>query len=351
MIPPRADGSRPPSSEEGQAIGDPEAVVLDVGHGNAAVFLDGPQAIVVDAGPGDLVARTLEDHGVQDIAALVISHRHHDHDSELPSLLADEDLRVRRLFVNADPNRNPTTPFEHQLRGAFRDSRRRSGTELQQANETLGGYMSTEHLSVEVLAPNSDLAFAGVGAKKAKGGSAHPHAMAVVLRVTAPSGRSVFLGSDLEYAAYRALLDSEEIDVGSTVLVYPHHGGLSGAPDEEAFAEELTRAVDPEILIFSHGRERFDNPRREVVRGVRSARESPKVRIVCTQLSTHCSASAIDAAGRLDSTLESRGAGLGHSCAGSLRISLASEGPLLPSGAAHLAFVLGLERSICAPSE
>ena len=63
-------------SERG-SDGLPEAIILDVGHGNAAVFLDAGQALVVDAGPGDLVAGTLVDHDALEIVGLVISHRHH----------------------------------------------------------------------------------------------------------------------------------------------------------------------------------------------------------------------------------------------------------------------------------
>src|SRR4051812_24375736 len=90
----RTDSSMPQTPEgvtdsEKASDGLPEAIILDVGHGNAAVFLDAGQALVVDAGPGDLVAGTLVDHDALEIVGLVISHRHHDHTSELPSLLSN----------------------------------------------------------------------------------------------------------------------------------------------------------------------------------------------------------------------------------------------------------------------
>lgn len=328
-----------------------EAFLLDVGHGNAAIFVDGERALVVDAGPGDLVAGTLEQLGIRDVAALVISHRHHDHDSELPSLLMNRDLRVRRLFVNADPLRNPTSYFARHLRGAFNDSHLRNGTELHQANATLGQYISTDRLEVTVLWPPADMAFAGVGAKTESGGTAHPHAMAVVLRVAVPEGRSVLLGADLDYQGFRTLLDANAFDPRSDVLVYPHHGGLTGAPDEEAFAGELACAVDPELVVFSHGRDRYENPRPEVVRGVRSGRAQPRIRVMCTQLSKHCSADPIAPQNCLDPHVTSRGASLGHSCAGSIRLSLSAGGALVPLGATHLAFVLEqVDGNLCIPA-
>ena len=331
--------AEPPSAEDRAPDGLPEAIILDVGHGNAAVFLDGRRALIVDAGPGDLVASTLADQHTSEIAALIISHRHHDHTSELPSLLANPDLSVRRLFINADPSRDPTTRFEHDLRAGFNDSLARNATELQQINETLGGYMSTDRLQVEVLAPSADLAFGGVGSPAASGGSVGAHAMAVVLRVSFPGGRSVLLCADQEFAGFRHLLDCGS-DLQADILVYPHHGGLTGAQDEEAFARELTSAVKPRLVIFSHGRTRHRNPRVEIVRGVRSAGISPPVRVVCTQLSVHCSATALAADERLDDSVRSRGAASGHSCSGSLRLSLDDGAPLLAFGAEHLRFVL-----------
>lgn len=128
----------------------PYGIILDVGHGNAAVFVDGDAAIVVDAGSGDLVADTLEREGIRQISALIISHRHHDHTSELPALLSSRDICVHRLFVNADPTRKPQGVFEQQLVAAFNDSLMRNQTELQQANVTLGHHMGTAHLDVNV---------------------------------------------------------------------------------------------------------------------------------------------------------------------------------------------------------
>ena len=318
----------------------PYCLILDVGHGNAAIFVDGRSAIVVDAGPGDLVASTLADHGVAEIAALVISHRHHDHTSELPSLLSDPALVIHRLFVNSDPNRDPTTRFERDLRAGFNDSHARNNTMLISANTTVGALMGTEALNVQVLAPHTDDAFGGVGAHLAGGGELHAHAMAVVLRVATPEGRSVLLCADHDYDGFRRMLDDESVDLRATVVVYPHHGGLSGAPDEGVFAAELAAAADPDLVVFSHGRNSYDNPRPEVIRGVRAARDGPAIRIMCTQLSKNCAAAHIAGGEHLDPSLASRGAVAGHSCSGSLRVTLAPGEPLLPHGAAHLDFVL-----------
>jgi beta-lactamase superfamily II metal-dependent hydrolase len=316
----------------------PHAVVLDVGHGNATVIIDDDRAIVVDAGHGDLVVDTLERHGISVIESLVVSHRHHDHTSEIPSLLANRDLCVRKLFVNADPTRNPSSAFERSLRAGFNDSKTRNKTELHQANETLGHYIQTQRLVVEVLTPNSDMTLTGVGATTPTGAEVNPHALAVVLRISVEGGRSMLLGADLDHAGFVRLMDDDAKELEADLLIYPHHGGLSAAGDEEAFAAALTAAVAPEIVLFSNGRGGYQTPRREVVRGVRS--NTKKVRVVCTQLHESCSAASYPANGRLDDTLSSRGSTAGHSCAGSVRVSFAADAQLLPLGSRHMDFVV-----------
>lgn len=321
----------------------PHAVLLDVGHGNAAVFVDGPSAIVVDAGSSGLVTDTLEQQGVTEISALVVSHRHHDHTSELPTLLANPDLPVRRLFLNADPNRRPESAFEQQLAGALNESIKAHGTEFNQANATLGPYMGTDRLQVEVLAPDGALALTSVGAPRDAGGNVPPHALAVVLRVSLPGERAVLFGSDLDHSGFRQLM--EQVDVTADILVYPHHGGLSGAGSaegEEAFATDLTVAVNPAVVVFSNGRSQaFPNPRREVVRGVLRARHpETTLRVVCTQLAHQCSLAALPADERLDPRLDSAGARGGLSCSGSLMVSFSRAEDPLPEGRRHLDFVL-----------
>lgn len=328
------------AAREGETATGPHAVVLDVGHGNATVFFDDQRAIVVDAGHGDMVIDTLERHGISLIESLVVSHRHHDHTSEIPALLSNRDLCVRKLFLNADPTRDPTSEFERMLRGALNDSKKRNKTEFHQANETLGRYIQTPRLRVEVLSPDSDMALTGVGAPTDTGGAVHPHALAVVLRVSVDGGRSMLLGADLDRAGFLRLLADPDVDLGADLLVYPHHGGHTAAGDEQEFAAALTAAVDPEIVLFSNGRGGYKTPRSDVVRGVRSASGSRKVRVVCTQLHEDCSAATHPAAGRLDETLSSRGSTAGSSCSGSIRVTLSSDGHLLPLGSRHINFVV-----------
>jgi beta-lactamase superfamily II metal-dependent hydrolase len=331
---------------------EPKAVILDVGHGSAAVLIDGTEAIVVDAGSGDLVTETLERYEITEIASLIVSHRHHDHTSELPSLLSNPDLVIKQLFLNADPTRTPSTPFEEQLRAALHDSVRRNGTEFQQANVTLGARMSTARLSVDVLSPSVDLQLSGVDGETVTGEVLHPHALAVALRIGVADGRTVLLGADLDYLRFQELIDDEGHNLSADVFVYPHHGGRAGVgsePGEEEFAGRLASAVSPEVVVFSNGRDRYSNPRREVVRGIRKATGASPVRLVCTQLSKVCSAHEVPGAGRLDDSLASAGEASGKSCCGSMLIDLGGHDRVLPVGDKHLAFVVDTvgEQALC----
>ena len=59
-----------------------------------------------------------------------------------------------------------------------------------------------------------------------------------------------------------------------------------GSGDNSEFAQRLCGAVNPETVIFSIGRGRYQTPRNEIVKGVKVA--APNYHIVCTQLSGHC---------------------------------------------------------------
>ncbi len=73
------------------------------------------------------------------------------------------------------------------------------------------------------------------------------------------------------------------------------------------------------------------------------------VRVMCTQLSPVCSAATHSCDGRLDPAIGSRGADVGHSCYGSLRIALREEGDIFPFGSANLKFVVDTlgEAALC----
>ena len=128
-------------------------------------------------------------------------------------------------------------------------------------------------------------------------------------------------------------------DLHAEILVFPHHGGLSGgsATSLNRFAEELVRAVEPLDVVFSQDRRKFGNPRPEVVGAVRRA--GPDVRIACTELAQACAKDLnTDAPAHL-LPLFAMGAERHSCCAGTMRIALAPDGDLQPARSVHRAFV------------
>jgi competence protein ComEC len=52
----------------------PSLVVLDVGHGNAAVLFDSGGLIVIDAGKGGVLIDFLREQGITEVDILLVSH-------------------------------------------------------------------------------------------------------------------------------------------------------------------------------------------------------------------------------------------------------------------------------------
>jgi competence protein ComEC len=94
--------------------------------------------------------------------------------------------------------------------------------------------------------------------------------------------------------------------------------------------------VEPELVIFSHGRRRHGNPRPEIVAAIRNT--SPTARIACTQLSTHCASKTTAATAHL---VNRPAAGLtsGSCCAGTVTIPLDASLPIGPAVLSHQQFI------------
>ncbi len=83
----------------------PSLIVLDVGHGNAAVLLD-KGVIVIDAGKGGMVLDFLKSAGISVVDVLLISHADSDHIRNAPDLLLDDEIDVRLVCFNSDAGKS-----------------------------------------------------------------------------------------------------------------------------------------------------------------------------------------------------------------------------------------------------
>ena len=110
-------------------------------------------------------------------------------------------------------------------------------------------------------------------------------------------------------------------ELDAPILVYPHHGGLPGNMGPSGFAATLLPLGQPDRIIFSIGRGRYGTPDPLTVGSIRAA--CPDARIICTQLSEHCSRipPAIPAATHLAPTF-AQGRLRGACCGGTIIVPL-----------------------------
>lgn len=201
----------------------PVLVVLDVGQGDALLVGD-PTAgwMLVDGGPDPGRLRDgLRDHGVDALAAVVVTHPHDDHDDGLVGLTTH--LPIGMAVVGPPAGDPPVTPFAEEARAA--------GIPVHRASDD----MAWQHgqMAVRVLSPPSS------------GIDDDANESSLVLRLDVEGGRSVLLTGDAEVIAQtRLLADPLLLDVD--VLKFPHHGG-------DTNADGFLAATTPEVAVVSAG--------------------------------------------------------------------------------------------------
>jgi beta-lactamase superfamily II metal-dependent hydrolase len=314
----------------------PSLVVLDVGHGSAAVLLGSGGVVVVDTGKGGILLDFLRDIGVRVVDTLLISHADADHIRNAPDLLLDREIVVKKLCYNTDASKKSQLWKDFQL--AIRYARRTKQLSAEpQLTTSQTGRLDCGEVSVEVLYPPPEEATSGPGGAGTAGDALTANSMSAVVRIGIPGGPKVLLAGDVEGDCLR-LWAEEKIAPSADVLVFPHHGGNPGPHDPATFARELTLAVNPGVIIFSIHRALYNLPRPEIIDAIRRCR--PEVHIMCTQLSAHCSASLPSGEPTHLSDLPAQGKSERSCCAGSIVIDLSKRSSaLLPMADDHHQFV------------
>jgi beta-lactamase superfamily II metal-dependent hydrolase len=256
-------------------------VVLDVGHGSAAVLHDQGGTVVFDTGKGAHVGRHLQNVGVRCVQAMLLSHADADHIGGAVTLLLDTTLRIEEVLLNSDASKNSIV-FE-QLRYALAEANLKRKTQIDR-RLTTSTQIERDGARIEVLHPPDAIALSGVGGKSKSGKQHNSNSMSAAIRVSCGPKSSVMLAGDIEFDC----LDewkTRKVQPSACVLVFPHHGGMPGTSNKaEAalFGFEITRMVSPEIVIFSNHRTKFNNPLDEVVAAISKAADG--IRFACTQL-------------------------------------------------------------------
>jgi beta-lactamase superfamily II metal-dependent hydrolase len=321
-----------------------EIVILDVGHGNCAVVYDGAARLIVDVAQETILLEELRFSGNRSVDHLVLSHADADHIRGAAGLLAHSDFEVGCLWSNADSTKDSDTFLDlmYAARDRHKAGRLRVKTSL---NVGADSDLCVGGVKVEVLHPGVVFGMRGPSSRRRPEGVISSNSMSAVLRVGSYDQKAVLLPGDLDHVGLQSIVD-EGVDISAPVLVFPHHGGRSGSSNDRDFARRLCSLVSPKLVIFSHGRHNFRNPRKEIVDGIRDALGA--VDIICTQLSRSCHASTDVPMPMHLNGRPSRGRLNNSCCGGSITVWVDPEGVTWsPEPSSHARYLDLIDTPLC----
>ena len=219
--------------------GDVEVVVLDVGHGLAAVVRTAGHALLYDAGPrfgpgadagNRIIVPYLRASGVRRLDGLVVSHDDDDHWGGAASVL--QAMPVGWLSTSL-PDLDPLVV---QAEPAWRCES--------------GAAWAWDGVRFEILHP---------GESSYDEIRRRDNDRSCVLRIEAPGGTALLPG-DIERRSEEELVRRGARRLRSDMLVAPHQGSRTSS------TREFVRAAMPRLVVFPVGyRNRFRHPHPEVV--------------------------------------------------------------------------------------
>jgi len=324
----------------------PELIILDVGHGNCAILRDTNGVIIIDCPQGVTLIETLENLSIKEISHILISHADADHIAGIINLLSNETIKINNVHLNPDLSRE--TEIWRDLLIALKDARLRLGTVVYTELTTRKtGELNVGQVLVEILAPTPELALVGGVGRTVDERRLNPNSTSAVVGLVHDSHRVAILGADIDRVGLDQLLN-ERSELKADILVFPHHGGRPGGADGRTFAQQLCDLVKPNLVIFSIGRGKFENPREEIVEGVVTS--VPKAHILCTQLSRNCADSVPDSEPPHLNALPARGRGRTSNscCGGTVSIKIAGNKTTYAAGiAGHQQFIDQVSHPLC----
>lgn len=318
--------------------------ILDVGHGNCAiVHIEEVGVIVIDAGPGTGLLEFLDEQGIESIRTVYVSHADEDHIAALLGLLESESVTVERIVVNSDSSKQSKVwdDLLYEL-----DLRHTKGTLEFTVGLVSGDCERLDDVAIEILGPSRYLAGRGAGSTDRSGSKITTNSISAVIGITVGGRRAAIIPGDLDEVGLADLLEHAN-DLRAPMVVYPHHGLRPGSADVRTFAERLLGAMEPHVVVFSFGRRRYRAPLPETVGVVREVR--PDARVMCTQLSEHCSRTTSASSLSHLNDIFAEGRAGGTCCAGTIVVPLdGSTGAVRPSHLEHRDFIVScVETPLC----
>lgn len=291
-----------------------ELFILDVGHGNTAFLSSDGCIAIFDTAPGNDLLELLDKYSITEIDHVFISHADRDHVGGLLALLAR--FTVQNLYINPDPR---DIDSFNDLRVAVNDSVKRSKLRQNSLQSSLSGVAIGE-VSVEILAPSAGLAMGGIGSTDFthNNGVINANTLSAVLGLKFRGQRLALLAGDMDENSFTRI-QAEYTSLIAKILIFPHHGG-KGAATLEAFAENIINLVQPDLTLFSIGRNQHGTPQPGIIAGIRRA--THRTHILCTQLSANCAVTNPLLQFPSLNDLPSRGRNKQQTCGGSVHVIL-----------------------------
>jgi len=309
----------------------PKLFILDVAHGNCAILQDTKGTVIIDCAHGDTLIETLRQLNINYVDRIIISHADEDHVKGFIDLLSDESIKIGHVYINPDGSKKTRTWI----------NLRRLITEAVNKKETTRNFIYTGltglevgEVKIEILAPNIDIV-GQAGGLDLDNQSLNSNSVSVVVRLIYKERGIALLAGDVDQTGLKNLLNSG-YDISSKVLVFPHHGGNVGT-DNKSFTSRLCQKVQPQMVVFSIGRDKHSNPRKEVVETITDS--LPDVHIICTQLAKSCSPEILSTTPEHLNILPSKGKEANHCCGGTVVINLSETETTYSPSSEHRQFV------------
>ncbi len=314
----------------------PELIILDVGHGNCTLIRDANDVMVIDCPPGGTLVETLEHLSIKEILHILISHSDADHIAGMIDLLANEDIKIHNVHINPDAIKKSEIWLD--LRSALKDARQRFGTKVSsELTTTKTGSLNIGSANIEVLAPTPELILGGAGGTDLLRRRLTSNSISAVIGIVHDSHRVAILAADIDNVGFENLIQDQK-SLSADILVFPHHGGKPGSADARTFAQQFCNFIQPKLIIFSIDRNRFNNPRTEIVEGIISS--VPNAHILCTQLSQQCTTSLPSSKPTHLNTLPARGLNSNSCCGGTITIKIDGNRTTYAEMALHKEFII-----------
>jgi len=186
------------------------------------------------------------------------------------SLLAlvrnNEGFELLNIHVNPDSRDTRTwDDFVHDAAALHHDGRTNLSDSIGQGKPErleLGG------LQVEVIAPEIGRRLRAVGGVAAVGNGVKrkqtANTLSAVVVARSDSGWAVLLPGDLDEDGLGSIF-AQDLNLRCEVVVFPHHGGLSGAGNIADFSDKLLDATQAKHVVFSNGNGRAEFPNAIVI--------------------------------------------------------------------------------------